>query len=60
MEKMRQTILEWLILAIGAWIMISPIVLGAAGTLVFYSNILTGAFLIIIALKGLTSNGKKI
>jgi len=60
MEKMKQRIFEWLVLGAGIWVAVSPIFLGAAGTIIFYGNVVAGAALIIIALRELTNNGKKI
>lgn len=51
---------EWLVLGMGIWVAVSPIFLGAAGTIIFYGNVVAGVILMILALRGLTSNGKKI
>lgn len=51
---------EWLVLGAGIWVAVSPIFLGSAGTIVFYGNVAAGVFLIVIALRELTNNGKKI
>jgi hypothetical protein len=60
MDKLKQRMFEWLVLGAGIWVAVSPIFLGSAGTIVFYGNVATGVFLIVIALRELTNNGKKI
>lgn len=42
---------NWIILFFGIWVVISPILLGSAGTLLFYSNVIIGALLVIVALR---------
>lgn len=57
---MKASMFEWLVLGMGIWVAVSPIFLGAAGTIIFYGNVVAGVILMILALRGLTSNGKKI
>jgi len=60
MDKLKDSMFEWLVLGMGIWVAVSPIFLGAAGTIIFYGNVVAGVILMILALRGLTSNGKKI
>ena len=57
---MNKKVFYQIALGIGIWTIISPIILGAAGTLVFYGNVLAGGILAILSLEGLMSGGKKI
>jgi hypothetical protein len=44
---------NWIILFFGVWVILSPIILGSVGTVLFYSNVVVGALLVIVALRGL-------
>jgi hypothetical protein len=50
---------NWIILFFGIWVIVSPILLGSAGTLLFYSNVFIGTLLVIVSLKGIMG-GKSI
>ena len=60
MERSGKKTFEWLVLFVGLAVAISPLFFGAAGTIVFYGNVIAGAALVILALRELTDNGKKI
>ncbi len=60
MTLVKNKILYQIILGIGIWMIISPIILGAAGTLIFYGNAVAGGILVMLSLEGLLSGGKNI
>jgi len=51
MDQKKQVIFNWLILSFGVWVILSPIILGSVGTILFYSNVLVGALLVAFAVK---------
>jgi hypothetical protein len=56
---MNTKIFNWIILFFGVWVVLSPILLGSAGTLLFYSNTIVGALLVLLAVKNIMS-GKSV
>jgi hypothetical protein len=50
---------NWIILFFGVWVVLSPILLGSVGTVLFYSNVIVGSTLVIVALRGIMS-GKSV
>ncbi len=56
---MTAKIFNWVILAFGIWVILSPILLGSVGTVLFYSNTVVGALLVVFAVKNIMG-GKSI
>jgi hypothetical protein len=54
---MSEKTFNWIILFFGVWVILSSIILGSAGTLLFYSNTIAGALLVLFAVKNIM-NGK--
>ncbi|MFA4999337.1 MAG: SPW repeat protein [Parcubacteria group bacterium] len=50
---------NWVILVFGIWVILSPILLGSVGTILFYSNTVIGALLVVFAVKNIMG-GKSI
>jgi len=45
--------LNWVILCFGTWVILSPLLLGSVGTVLFYSNTIIGTLLVIFAVKNI-------
>jgi|GEM_PF-1265668 len=56
---MTAKIFNWVILTFGIWVILSPILLGSVGTVLFYSNTVVGALLVVFAVKNIMG-GKSI
>jgi hypothetical protein len=56
---MTAKIFNWIILVFGIWVILSPILLGSVGTILFYSNTVVGALLVVFAVKNIMG-GKSI
>lgn len=50
---MTAKIFNWIILIFGVWVILSPILLGSVGTILFYSNTVVGALLVVFAVKNI-------
>jgi hypothetical protein len=50
---MTAKIFNWIILIFGIWVILSPILLGSVGTILFYSNTVVGALLVVFAVKNI-------
>jgi len=50
---MTAKIFNWIILVFGIWVILSPILLGSVGTILFYSNTVVGALLVVFAVKNI-------
>lgn len=57
--KMTAKTFNWVILVFGIWVILSPILLGSVGTILFYSNTVIGALLVVFAVKNIMG-GKSI
>jgi len=53
---MNSKTFNWIILCFGAWVILSPLLLGSVGTVLFYSNTIIGALLVIFAVKNIIGN----
>jgi len=50
---MNSKTFNWIILCFGTWVILSPLLLGSVGTVLFYSNTIIGALLVIFAVKNI-------
>ena len=53
---MNSKIFNWALLLFGLWVALSPLLLGSVGTILFYSNIIVGTLLVILAVKNIIGN----
>jgi hypothetical protein len=53
---MSEKTFNWIILFFGVWVILSSIILGSAGTLLFYSNTIVGALLVLFAVKNIMND----
>lgn len=53
MKTTNSSIFNWAILFLGAWVILSPLLLGSVGTILFYSNIVVGTLIVIFAVKNI-------
>jgi len=53
MKTTSSSVFNWVILLFGMWVILSPLLLGSVGTILFYSNIVVGTLLVIFAVKNI-------
>jgi len=53
MKTISSSVFNWVILFFGSWVILSPLLLGSIGTILFYSNIVVGTLLVIFAVKNI-------